>query len=226
MVNRDVGWKYLGFALVVSALLFTGIFVAGYQFNEHKVSALEQRVEDLENEQRALSNDFQLDKELESQQCEAINELRKSTVSEIRDLREAVESYEDGERISNGRYETVKGDYMNAVIQNMLDLRQVREKCEGQEFFEIIYFYSNEECDACEDQGTVLNFFRRENSEDVRVHPLDTDLGVENIETLEQNYNVTRYPSIVVEGELYEGFQSLEEVEKLYEEKYINEGSD
>jgi len=49
---------------------------------------------------------------------------------------------------------------------------------------------------------------------------------VENIETLEQNYNVTRYPSIVVEGELYEGFQSLEEVEKLYEEKYINEGSD
>lgn len=213
MVNRNVEWHYLAFAFIVTVLILSGIFFAGHQFNQYKVSELEQRINQIEANQRSMALTYQLSDNLESNRCEAVNTLRKNTLSDLRDLRREAASYEKAERIDNSRYEVVKKKYMNAVVQNLVNLRRM-EDC-GEDYMEVIYFYSNEDCDACEDQGTVLTFFRRENEDSVRVHPLDTDLDMNSINFLEDYYNVTGYPSIVVDGELYEGFQSKEKLETL-----------
>lgn len=218
MVNRKVDWRYLGFALGVTALIMTGIFSAGYHFNEYKVGSLEDRIDELEAQQQSMALQPGLSENLEGNECQAIQQVRSNTLSDIRELREEVETYEGSERIENDRYDQVKGKYINAVIQNMLDLEKLEEKCD-EKFFEVVYFYSDERCGRCEDQGTVLNFFREENSDKVRIHPIDSDLDLETVDYMKARYNVTEFPTLMIEGEKHEGFVPKEELDSMFNEE-------
>lgn len=218
MVDRKVDWEYLVLAFLVTAILMTSIFYLGSGLDNHKIDSLRDDVKQIEVEQRSHSLGLQLAESVEGQKCEAMEKWIESSVPEIQDLRKKAAAYESSSKIDNSDYEIVKKRYMNLVIQNLIDVRQMEEKC-GNEAVNIVYLYTKNSCDRCDDQGTVLTYYRREYEDRVIVHPLDTDLGMKSIEFMEDFYDITEYPALIIEGEVYEGYQNKEKVGEIIEQK-------
>lgn len=214
MVNRQLDLEYVVIGLLGTALILGGVFGAGLYLSSFKVDSLRQDVRELEVNQRSQLLTLELAESREARNCRALGKWINSTVEDKRDLRLKVADYEESRKIRNPEYRNLKRRYLNLLVQNMLEVRKIEDSCD-RNFTEIIYFYSNENCPGCEDQGTVLTHHRRNSGQNIVVYPLDTDFDLENIRYLENYYNVTRYPALVIDGEKYQGFQSEERLENL-----------
>lgn len=217
MVDRKVDWEYLVLAFCVTVILMTGIFYLGSELSDHKVNSLRDDVKQIEVEQRSHSLGLQLAESVEGQRCEAMRRWVKSSVPEIQDLRQEVANYESSSKVENTDYTLVKKRYMNLVIQNLIEVRQMEERC-GEDRVNVIYMYTKDGCGRCDDQGTVLTYYRRNYDDKVLVHPLDTDLDMKSIEFMEDFYDINQYPALIIEGEVYEGFQSREKLGEVLEQ--------
>lgn len=217
MVERKVDWEYLVLAFLVTVLLMGGILYLGTGLSDHKVNSLRDDVKQIEVEQRSHSLGLQLAESVEGQRCEAMSSWVESSVPEIQNLRKEVAAYESSSKVDNADYELVKKRYMNLVIQNLIEVRQMEENC-GDDRVNIVYMYTKNDCGRCEDQGTVLTYYRRNYEESVLVHPLDTDLEMKSIEFMEDFYNIEEYPALIIEGEVYEGFQDREKLGNVLEQ--------
>lgn len=219
MVDRNVDWKYPVLAAFITAALFTVILGSGFFLNDYKVDLLQQRIDNIEVEQNSRLIGQELSRNLDEDSCRAMDTWMNSTVDDLRDLRKEVASYENAKKIDNPRYETVKKKYMNLLLQNLAQVRQYDRQCE-REIVDIIYFYSDD-CDACQDQGAVLTEIRQKYGNKVVVYPLDTELGMPPIEFLQDYYGINSYPSVVVDGEVKKGFQSIDELDSSVK-KHLN----
>lgn len=222
MVNREVSWHYPVAAAFVTVFIFGMIFVTGLLLSDYKVNALQESVENTELEQNSRLVGQDLSTNMDDNNCRAMGEWMNTTVKDLRDLRKEVASYEEANKIDNARYESVKKQYMNLQLQNLAHVREYDSNCDRQ-MVDIVYFYSDN-CDACTDQGTILTHIRQEYGRQVVVFPLDTELGMSPIKFLEQYYGVDQYPSLVIDGKLYEGYRSTEELESIIDPK-LNETS-
>lgn len=217
MVNRKVDWEYLVLAFFATLLIMSSILYLGTGLSDHKVNSLREDVKQIEVEQRSHSLGLQFAESVEGQKCEAMQRWVESSVPEIQNLRQEVAAYESSSKVENAEYELVKKRYMNLVIQNLIEVRQMEERC-GDDRVNIVYIYTKNDCDRCEDQGTVLTYYRRNYEDNVLVHPLDSDLSMKSIEFMEDFYNINDYPALIVEGEVYEGFQNREKVGEIIEQ--------
>jgi len=217
MVERKVDWEYLVLAFFITVLLLTSILYLGSGLSDHKVNSLRDDVKQIEVEQRSHSLGLQLAESVEGQRCEAMRRWVESSVPEIQNLRQEVATYESSSKVENTDYELVKKRYMNLVIQNLIEVRQMEEKC-GEDRVNVVHMYTKNDCGRCDDQGTVLTYYRRNYDEQVLVHPLDTDLKMKSIEFMEDFYNIEQYPALIIEGEVYEGFQDREKLGEILEQ--------
>lgn len=216
MVDRKVDWEYLVMAFLVTIIIMGGILYLGDGLSEHKVNSLRDDVKQIEVEQQSHLLGLQLAESVEGQKCEAMTRWVESSVPEIQNLRKEVATYESSSKVDNTDYELVKKRYMNLVMQNLIEVRQMEERC-GDERVNVVYIYTKNDCGRCDDQGTVLTYYRRNYDDKVLVHPLDTDLDMKSIEFMEDFYNVTEYPTLIVEGEVYEGFQDRDKLGNILE---------
>lgn len=217
MVERKVDWEYLVLAFFVTVLLMMSILYLGSGLSDHKVNSLRDDVKQIEVEQRSHSLGLQLAESVEGQKCEAMTRWVESSVPEIKNLRQEVAAYESSSKVENKDYKLVKKRYMNLVIQNLIEVRQMEERC-GEDRINIVYIYTKNDCGRCDDQGTVLTYYRRNYEDSVLVHPLDTDLEMKSIQFMENFYNIEQYPALIIEGEVYEGFQDREKLGEILEQ--------
>lgn len=217
MVERKVDWKYLVIAVAVTGMIFTGILYAGFALNDYKVDSLRAQIESVETEQRSRIIGLELSEDLQEEDCRAVDEWMDTTVDDLRELRLEVAAYENSNRIDHREYTTVKKRYMNLLLQNLIQVRSYDESCSG-EIVDVIYFY-NDGCDACMDQATILTQVRQEYGQNVVVYPLDTSLDMQPINFLMSYYDVQEFPTLVVEGEVYEGFQPKDNLTSTIETK-------
>lgn len=216
MVNRQFDWEYVAIGLLGTALVMVLILGAGLMLSNEKVKDLRNDIKNIEVDQQSQLLTFELSENIEGQQCKAMEDWVDNTVQDTRDLRQKVAAYESSRKIRNSDYENLKKRYLNLLVQNLIEVRKLEERC-GQNMTEVVYFYTNQDCSACKDQGTVLTYVQQNFGENVVVYPLDTDFDIQSVNYLENAYNITRYPSIVVEGEIYEGFQSRQKLETVVE---------
>lgn len=222
MVERDTSWALIAFAGVATVVVLTGMYFVGIGLNEYKIDELRNDINNLEAEQRSHALGYELAEGVAREDsCEATRRWVDQSQSEISRLQEEVADYEDSSKRDDPRYTVLKKRHTNLVIQNFLEIRQLEEDC-GDERHSIIYIYSNEQCAICEEQGTVLTFYNQE-YEDVVIHPLDTDLNMRHVNFLEDYYEIDTYPALIFEGEVYQGFQSKEDVREIIGEERLEQ---
>ncbi len=214
MVDRKVDWKYLILAIISTALVFTVIFAAGLTLQEYKTAELRESIKQIEVDQRSQSLSLQLAEEVESSECRAMKNWIDTSMPEIEDLRKKVAAHERSSKFKTSEYKTLKKRYMNLLIQNMIEVRTLEKSCDS-EMVDVIYLYTKKDCGACEDQGTVLTYLRDEYDERLAVYPLDTDLDMKHINFVENFHNVSSYPALIIEGKVYKGFRSKQELEGI-----------
>lgn len=104
-------------------------------------------------------------------------------------------------------------------IRTLLLLEKIKQECK-EDLITILFFYTNNKDDEkgswkkCSDQGYILDAVYKQ---DPRINIFSFDINIKNpaTDTLRQNYNITKVPSLVIEGKLYEGRMSLESIKEL-----------
>jgi len=86
--------------------------------------------------------------------------------------------------------------------------KRVSEVC-GDDTILLLYFYSNEDCESCQEQGVDILAFRDELAADgrtMRIYSFDGDLGSPVAEALVEHHGIDTYPSVVVNDVRHSGY--------------------
>jgi len=102
-------------------------------------------------------------------------------------------------------------------IKDYLLMKKITERC-GEKSIFVLYFYKNDNCDDCTKQGYVLTSLR-EKYPNLRVYSFDYNLDLSSIKAMTSIYKVPdNLPAIVINGKVYSGLQTVEDIEKTFPE--------
>ena len=125
-----------------------------------------------------------------------------------------VETYENSQKLDSSSFYELKKKYTNTLIRNWLTIEKIKKTCDGQ-YTTILYFYSNKDCEFCEEQGIVLSYFKEKLEDDIMILAFDTDLGVDAVSALKESFEITAYPGVVINGEKYQEFKDKAEITEI-----------
>ncbi len=109
----------------------------------------------------------------------------------------------------------LKKKYFIVEAESYLLSQKVRELC-GNDDILLIHFYSNKDCPRCREQGVEVLKARDAllaEGIDAKLFSFDAEIGSPVAESFSAQYNVTIYPSIVINGRTYSGFRSSEDLQ-------------
>jgi len=105
-------------------------------------------------------------------------------------------------------------------IRTFLLLKEIKEKCN--ETFEIIlFFYTNDKNDPkgsstlCETQGYVLDALYQRYPDKVNTFAFDINTKNPATDILQQLYNITKVPSLIIKEKLYTEYMNFAALEKF-----------
>lgn len=208
MVSKGL---FLKTAVITTVIFAVGIWV-GLWLGEEKVSSLETTISSLHEDIDDAELQFLMIDVLEKEAaCNYMIQTANDLGEEAGALAFEVERYENAQKIDDSSFVGLKKRYTNTLIRNWLTLEKIKKTCDGK-YSTILYFYSNKECDLCEDQGIILSFLKEKLDHDLLIFALDTDIGVAAVDALKESYEITAYPSLVINGEVYTEFKTKEEL--------------
>lgn len=206
-------------AFGISATIFGTAFYVSNYFNARRIESIRTMQDNLAVDILSLETQFQLLQEL------SCHDIRENSVlsGELASLQNRLSFTEKQLGAQNEEVLRLKRQYSLLQIKDMLLMRRVAEKCGLQPVF-LLYFYTNEEqeknpvCTDCEKQGYVLTALS-EKYPSLRVYSFDYSLDLPALKTLININNVANeLPALVVNGKVYNGFKSIEDVEALLPE--------
>lgn len=111
----------------------------------------------------------------------------------------------------------LKKQYFVLEAESHVLSEKVKTLC-GDRSILLINFYSNRNCTRCAEEGGDILEARdalTAQGTPVKLFSFDGELGSPVAEVFEARYNVTTYPTIVINGKTYPGFRSSEELQTL-----------
>ena len=137
----------------------------------------------------------------------------------IRDLSESLQTtikYKKETKINKKEYELVGRRYILDNLRYWLFAKKTKEECDL-DVVNILYFYSEKNCQTCPDQGVILTYFKNKFGDKLLIFPIDVDYEENEpvITILEKQYKITKTPTLVIEDKKYEGIINEEELKKI-----------
>jgi len=208
--------KYL-LAGVITFLIFALGLTLGFIIDEKRYSLIEEV--NMEQEAKYLSlqvqylylNSFRS----YNNSCPVLSATLKETVQDLSDTLSEVIAYEEEEKVTDKRKEVVMRRYTLDNLRYWLLAQEGKKECHL-DLVTILYFYSSD-CPSCPNQGTILTFFKKQFGEKVLIFPINLDFRSKEpmIEIAMAQFNVTKYPTIVIDDKKYEGVIKKEELEPI-----------
>lgn len=212
MIDNDVrvDWKKYLLVFFITLSLFLTATVLSNSVGRKKFSELEQIQNDIALNILASETQFSL---LEETRCE---DVTNSILSD--ELNVLAGKLEEGSASiggTNADTEYIRNYYFLLEIKDYLLMQKAQERCKL-DVTPIVYFYGkSDECPDCEKQSIALTEVRSR-GENARVYSFDYDSNISAVKTFIAINKVPRtLPAIVVNGKVYAGYQSLEELKKI-----------
>jgi hypothetical protein len=121
-------------------------------------------------------------------------------------LPKRLEEYEKYNKITD-EYVGLKREYFRLSLRIWLTAMNNYRKCNTTSFIPVLYFYSKD-CETCIEQGKVLDKFNKEGiyaKKNIFVFPIDGYFEDDTIYLLEQYYNITKFPAVIVNDKVLQG---------------------
>lgn len=203
--------KYIIVLFITSTIFISGLWLSNY-FSNKKIDQLKNIESKISLDLMSSETQFSL---LQEQSCKDVSNSILS--SELNSLADKISYSESNIGTDNTDVVSLKKYYSLLEIKDYLLMKKIRERC-GEKSIFILYFYKNDNCDDCTKQGYVLTSLR-EKYPDLRVYSFDYNLDLSAIKTMTSIYKVPdNLPAIVINGKVYSGFKSLEDIEKTFPE--------
>jgi len=210
--------KYIIVFFITSSVFIGGLWFSNY-LNDKKIAQLKSIESTISLDLLSSETQFAL---LEELSCKDISTTTVLS-SELNSLADKISYSESNIGTDNTDIISLKKYYSLLEIKDYLLMKKITERC-GEKSIFVLYFYKNENCDDCTKQGYVLTNLR-EKYPNLRVYSFDYNLDVSAIKAMTSIYKVTdNLPAIVINGKVYNGFKTVEEIEKTFPElgKSIN----
>lgn len=121
-------------------------------------------------------------------------------------LPKRLEEYEKYGKMTD-EYTGLKREYLRLSLRIWLIANNNYKKCDTTSFIPVLYFYSKD-CETCIEQGKELDKFNKEGiyaKKNIFIFPIDGHFEDDTIYLLEQYYNITEFPAIIVNDEVLRG---------------------
>jgi hypothetical protein len=203
--------KYIIVLFITSTIFISGLWLSNYLSNK-KIDQLKSIENKISLDLMSSEIQFSL---LQEQSCKDVSGTVLS--SELNSLADKISYSENNIGMENVDVISLKKSYSLLEIKDYLLMKKIRERC-GEKSIFILYFYKNDNCDDCTKQGYVLTALREKYPE-LRVYSFDYNLDLSAIKTMTSIYKVPDdLPAIVINGKVYSGFKTVEEIEKTFPE--------
>ncbi len=203
-------------AAIIAFFLTLLVFLSGISISYLIQRRSGEEVNDLINEIKMKIDDADLSFVLVSANknitCTFLSEKVNDIKNDLRKITSKVVSMEKDFKI-NEEYKHLKRELMILRLKLWLLVSKMNEEC-NEKIVPILFFYNtNKEvsCDYCYEEGEILSYVSEKNSS-IIVIALDGDEDLILINTLKKVYNITTYPTIIINDKKLEGFVSKEKI--------------
>ncbi len=203
----------------MSAILFISGLSVGFLFNDLKQNNMQESFDSMkEMVENAELELVLMDFLKENLKCEYFMTSTKLMATESHELWAKVVLYEKN-GILNDEYYSLKRSYVNSLIKNWVSIEKSKQICELN-YSTILYFYASpNDCPDCSEQGNILDAIRIYYNNEILIFPLDTSIGLDAVDILINVYNITQYPSLVIDGETHPGFMNYQKLKETLDKK-------
>jgi len=217
MTKKRLDKEILIYTIIISSLLFFGGVFIGYNINMDRLSDIQKEINNVNSDVDNFQLQFLFFDVLgENATCP----LLKDTLANINK-----KSYEIGSKITLAGQEgkiqdyseqdNLIEEYSRVSVSYWLLANKMKASCESNAT--TILFFISKECDnkipnPCDDQGYVLTYYKEKFGNDLLVFTLSEDVEEASVHVLKDFYNITEYPTMIVEGDKYENFVSKAEL--------------
>ena len=201
-IRKKFTWQKLVMVFAVTALIFVlGIWFGSWTAGQ-KLSIINDMEKDLRTDTTAVELQYLL---LAEDPCMAVNHT--PLTDELYSIARRLDYMENSLGEDNKDVLRLKNYYSTLQIRHWMLMREMQEKCQ-QNLTLVLYFYdTKEDCRKCEQQGFILTYLRKKYP-DIFVYAFYIDLNNAAIETIKSMYGIKDAPTVLVDGEKLEGFQS------------------
>ncbi len=205
-VERKVSTTKYFLAFILTIVVFSGGVVVGIVLESARLADAEQ----ITLEEKVNLRSLQLQQNyIESgiADCNALNLILEVNINELTRKMEIVNEYEKNALFNEEKFNLQLRDYFLTEVQFLLVSQEIDQKC-SKDNLKIIYFYDENKFNT---QGDVLDYVRKLFNGKVLVFSFNSAFDKEPlIKTLLTSYNITQFPSVVVENEVFQGHTSVE----------------
>ena len=203
-MNRRISKGDYVIAAIITVLVFSLGLTLGAVIDNARF-----RANELENRQQELeykSLQFQslyLAKIERDKSCPVLQAALQSSVTTLSESLDKVTAFQSNDP-SNSEYKYLMRRYLIDNLRYWLIAAETKHLC-GLNIVTVLYFYSND-CAQCPDQGVLLTHYKNVYGDRLLVFPIDVDVDDEPmIKILQGQYNLSQYPTIVVDDTKFEG---------------------
>jgi len=199
--------KYL-LVLVLTILIFTAGLLLGNWIASKKYKSLQNMGQTLRTDIIALELQQDL---IEADPCKSAGLAPLS--EQLYTLGTRLDFMESRLGKNNEDVIRLKQYYSLLEIRHWLFMKKINEEC-NQNNILVLYFYSNlDDCSKCEEQGYVLSYLHKKDPS-IMIYSFDKNMHNPALDTIKKEFNIQEAPTIVINEEVYAGYQNREALEE------------
>ena len=228
VIRRSFEKRRYILAGVLTLLIFSLGIMLGFLIDAERL----QYYQNIKTDQRLDYNSLQLQYAYinqlgEERNCPALLRTFDESVKSLESARIRLETYNQDSTINKVDFEMLRREYIIAQLRYWLFAKQTKNLC-GQDVVTILYFFSDQEtCPDCDEQAFVLTYLKKRLGDKLLNFALDEQyLDEPMIEILKESFVVSSFPSLVVEGEIVEGFTNVDDLLPLICEHFTEQVED
>ena len=209
---RSISWRTYAAAFVISAFLFTFGIMVGLFLTQGISQQLEQDLSLLQSHTNELEVLLLSDTNKNQTLCQFYQSTLKNFDDETTGFGVKLESLENTRGRLDSYVQRLKRDYMLKQVRDFLLIKHTDQQCKSQTPT-LLYFYTNS-CLDCTKQGLVGPSLKKTHPE-LMIYAFDVDLNTTLVQAFQQLYGINSYPSVVLNGNTFTGYQSQDTIESL-----------
>src|SRR3989338_3021073 len=155
--------------------------------------------------------------------CSVLKVALDKSIKDLSVSLERFDQYKQNSNFNQDEFNMVARRYILDNIKYWLFAQKSQQKC-AIDLVTVLYFYSENDCSICPDQGVLLTYYKKIYGERLLIFPINAD-HEENeamITVLKSKYNITQYPTVIIGNKKYESVVKKQQLCSIICNNFIN----
>ncbi|MBI2144059.1 hypothetical protein HYU17_02815 [Candidatus Woesearchaeota archaeon] len=195
---------------ILTAMIFVVGLMVGLVIEGKRVQFIDGYSKELKLDIGSLQLQYAfIDQLAQAGNCGAFTKSFDKNLEKLEATRLKLVSYQADATVNRHEFNLLRRNYILSQVEYWLLSIKAKRLC-GTDVVNVLYFFSKD-CSRCDDQSFVLTFLKQKFRDRLFVFGFDASFEDEPLLSLmTATYNVTAYPTVIIEGSSYADFMSKE----------------